>query len=711
MENLPRPAAILAAIITALLGIAWGFAEFDLIPIDANIFEPILTVFGALTAVATVLAFSVNKSDEKQQRSNREILIATVQNNWIEGVLHDALRDAEIQVEFEGAAEKAGDAALYRDYELPIDLVLNDGSTRENLKRSADVLLKTFKHVDRKLLILGAPGSGKTVLMLQLAERLLQEARDDEKKSIPVVFNLSSWAEKRESLTDWLVEQLRRDYGARKKIATELIQSDSFIYLLDGFDEMSATLSTECLTQLNKFITPTRQVVICSRKTEYSAMNDHLNTRFAIELLPLRNKKFRLELSKRIPDKETTHSIIRTLRNDAEVWEEVKKPLFMNILINTYADGKPFAAHNIEGTTIEKLQKLAIEPYIKRQLQNKRNAKIDNALILRYLAFISHNLHERGRTIFYLELIDPTWFPTRKLYIRFYLIYILFYGIFSGIWLTILDELTGKFFGHIIEDISTGYLRGIAGWVLLSLVLAIGSGIILWIALDEQNDFSLLPGIRYKLYPVLISTSLWVIIGLVTAVFGWSQNMGIAEALNQLQAAIESIPFISLSISSTSWISGSVSNKLLNWLGVGLLGGVTTGLVGGLVSDIYQIDKFNQGFRKFNLLGVFLSVYFGLNIGLGSWLLFGIDIAIIFALFAGLFGLLIIQQINIIRVILRMMLINRSLAPRRFDTFLEQMIEQRIMRQVGGSAIFIHRYILEYFADEWERRYASEFEE
>jgi hypothetical protein len=28
---------------------------------------------------------------------------------------------------------------------------------------------------------------------------------------------------------------------------------------------------------------------------------------------------------------------------------------------------------------------------------------------------------------------------------------------------------------------------------------------------------------------------------------------------------------------------------------------------------------------------------------------------------------------------------------------------------VGGSAIFIHRYVLEYFADEWERRYASEF--
>ena len=34
-----------------------------------------------------------------------------------------------------------------------------------------------------------------------------------------------------------------------------------------------------------------------------------------------------------------------------------------------------------------------------------------------------------------------------------------------------------------------------------------------------------------------------------------------------------------------------------------------------------------------------------------------------------------------------------------------------IMRRVGGGVMFIHRHVLEYFADEWERQYGDEFME
>jgi len=51
------------------------------------------------------------------------------------------------------------------------------------------------------LLILGEPGAGKTTLLLALARDLLIRAQADEREPIPVVFNLSSWAQKRAPLT------------------------------------------------------------------------------------------------------------------------------------------------------------------------------------------------------------------------------------------------------------------------------------------------------------------------------------------------------------------------------------------------------------------------------------------------------------------------------------------------------------------------------
>ena len=99
---------------------------------------------------------------------------------------------------------------------------------------TAQSITQIFHDVSEKLLVLGAPGSGKTILLLELANALLQEARDDKTKSVPVVLNLSSWSFGRRSLFDWLSDELKRNYGVDKRLANDLIGSDSIIYLLDG---------------------------------------------------------------------------------------------------------------------------------------------------------------------------------------------------------------------------------------------------------------------------------------------------------------------------------------------------------------------------------------------------------------------------------------------------------------------------------------------
>lgn len=670
MDNPSRPIAILSAIINLGLGIAWGFAEsgiFTVIP--AEIYEPILTVFTPITVLIGVFALSVNKSgDAKQELSNRKILINTVQRNWIEGVLHDALRDAEFQLDIEGKPEKAGESKHHSDYKLPIDLVLWNENIKDSISYTPDVLLQTFNDVDKKLLILGAPGSGKTVLMLQLTEKLLEDARKG--KPIPLVFNLSSWAEKRKSLTDWLIEQMQRDYGAGNKIAKELIQSDSLIYLLDGFDEVAEAHREECLTKINEFMSPTRQVVICSRIEEYETLAQPLNTKFAIELQTLSDEQFRDELSKRLPKSETTEAILKTLQADNNVWEEVKKPLFINILINTYADGKPFPEHNIEGTTIEKLQLLVIEPYITRQLQNNSSANYDNEFIRRCLSWVSHNLKREKQKQFFVEMLQQDWLINKKqkrIQFSYKITIALMIGQFIGLGYSILHQLMFK------------------SSALIGLFISI-----LFYSFLPNEKLDLQKSLRFNLAKLL---------------------MGLREGSKALirdiwRLFVLILFFTVFSVESGDWFASltqSVIATVVAFVLIVLFLGIFVGI--SHQSSISTRTKYNEGLRETVILGTTIGLIAGLTT---NFLTIDGGFSIFMSIVAGLIGGL-GDSYN--HIFLRIILYQNNLAPKRFDTFLEHVIERRIMRRVGGSAIFIHRYILEYFADEWQRKYAKEFEE
>ncbi len=51
---------------------------------------------------------------------------------------------------------------------------------------------------------------------------------------MPTVFNLSSWAEKRLPLAEWLVEELYAKYHVPQKVGKSWIDAGQVLPLLDG---------------------------------------------------------------------------------------------------------------------------------------------------------------------------------------------------------------------------------------------------------------------------------------------------------------------------------------------------------------------------------------------------------------------------------------------------------------------------------------------
>lgn len=139
-----------------------------------------------------------------------------------------------------------------------------------NTPEATDVT-EAFRASDCALLILGAPGAGKTISLIELARALLATAVHDETAPVPMILNLSSWAGTQDSIAQWAVKELVAQYQIPRRIGRAWLAHDQVLLLLDGLDEMPLADQMACIRAINTF----RQtqglpdVAVCCRQEAY----------------------------------------------------------------------------------------------------------------------------------------------------------------------------------------------------------------------------------------------------------------------------------------------------------------------------------------------------------------------------------------------------------------------------------------------------------
>lgn len=124
-----------------------------------------------------------NDSGGAENARVRAVLIDRVHRYWVRGVLEESLhQDTRLELGMTVSVDVAH----------PWPVAGWDGSVRTVAPGTA--IADVFDELDQLTLILGAPGSGKITVMLELARELLRRANADPLAPIPVVLTLSSWA-------------------------------------------------------------------------------------------------------------------------------------------------------------------------------------------------------------------------------------------------------------------------------------------------------------------------------------------------------------------------------------------------------------------------------------------------------------------------------------------------------------------------------------
>lgn len=120
----------------------------------------------------------------------------------------------------------------------PASLVFRHLDQTEEPLPAGTAIAQVYERAGGELLVLGEPGAGKSTLLMHLAQDLLTRAEQDQEHPLPVIFNLSSWAQKRRPLSEWLVEELLKSYQVPRKVGKRWVENGQILPFLDGLDEV-----------------------------------------------------------------------------------------------------------------------------------------------------------------------------------------------------------------------------------------------------------------------------------------------------------------------------------------------------------------------------------------------------------------------------------------------------------------------------------------
>lgn len=614
----------------------------------------------------------INTAETLDQR-NRRVMLDHMENFWVKGVLEESLHEMAL-LEL-GVKEEP--TAVYHPWIIKKEI---KGETLPAGKS----MLEIFQEVGmgRSLLILGAPGSGKTTMLLELTRQLIERARNDKLAPIPFVFNLASWTEE-QSLADWLAEQLNIVYFVPKKSTVWLLKNKTWVtqLLLDGLDEVKAENRVKCIEAINLFrkeydLIP---MVVCSRVEEYSAIKDRLCLEGAITIQPLTTTQVNTYF--RHFGKSLT-AIKQLLKKDKIIRGLAKTPLMLSIMTLAYKDRE--ADELIASGDPEEKRRLLIDAYVAKRFEHTTrttNTTFSRMETLHYLSWLARRMIQQSVVTYQIELMQPRWIekqPQRRLY-----------GWYTGLILGLTSGLIGGLIGERIG----GALGGLIGGLVLGLMGALVGGLRSKISMADKVEWSSMLDIVSILGQGLVDVALLVITGGVT---GFLILMLIIWLIAEEVAWPIGVPIGILGVGLIGglgiWLFVVVIRKMIDRLREWLT---------SLISEkIEETTKPGQHLKQtlynsllFTVAGTLISgtislagIFFGRN----SWMVFGVPILV------GLMGgfIPVIQH-----YCLRWILVRQRLLPRKLIPFLDYATELIFLRRVGGSYIFVHRLLMEYFAE------------
>jgi tetratricopeptide (TPR) repeat protein/GTPase SAR1 family protein len=706
-------------------------------------------------------------------RQSRQRLLKRVRAFWIQGLLEQSLHQAALVA----LGLRHQPDALAN----PWSLIVQEVEQIAQPLPAGTYITQVYDDADGALLILGEPGSGKTTLLLELAHDLLERAEQDETYPMPVVFNLSSWAVKRQPLADWLTEELNLRYQVPPQLARSWVSAERILPLLDGLDEVTPSHFADCVEAINVYRGEHdfASLVVCSRNEEYFSQKLRILLHYAVTVQPLTIQQIDEYLRNA---GEQLIALRTTIHEDEVLLKLATNPLMLSVLALTYRGKTVEELNTIGSPQVRRRQIFAA--YVQRMFEHRGVVvSYDPQRTVHWLQELASQMVLHNQTEFYLESIQPDWLWQKSLrqcyewlcgrHIFEGLIHALYSLLLTVLVIIILISilpvvinngwfgiLIAIFPGGVLISIVSGILHGWRKGLYTAIVGILVGGVVGALISKVLTDLSRpqiglvissVTGLMTGLFSSIISREermdTRITIRLVF-VLSWrelrrSLKWSWKEVGRSFKGEYKETLAISVVCSVASILIGvliAVKKDIFSGLCIGGIALSSILLFGNLIHGVQEeppsernkslskrvLSTPNQGIHRSARQGLYGSLAGGLGGFLCIWLLISHSVVItegicwleevrcyattsdvvqptmelLYGLIAGVLlgGLACGWDVCVRHFTLRALLWRAGSFPMNAAHFLDYAVERILLRKIGGSYIFVHRLLLEYFA-------------
>jgi hypothetical protein len=202
-----------------------------------------------------------------------------------------------------------------------------------------------------RLVVLGAPGSGKSVSVIELTLALLERRKPVD--AVPVPLQLASW-DPEIDLNEWLIRQLTENYllsssmrRGPQDIARDLVESGKVLAVLDGLDEVPQELWSAAVKRLNRSLRAGQPLILTCRTDDYRTTvraGNVVSESLAVELQPVGGDTALRYLTEASPGGDSSAAWAELSARlgshpDGPLAATLRSPLMISMAREIYCDG------------------------------------------------------------------------------------------------------------------------------------------------------------------------------------------------------------------------------------------------------------------------------------------------------------------------------------------------------------------------------------
>src|SRR5215813_8066528 len=667
---------------------------------------------------------------EKKERDELLILLRKVKEFWVEGVLEKSVHgQALIDLDKEAWTEKT---------EHPWEQILELPDQTSRRLRPGELIGELFSEVGRSLLILGGPGSGKTITLLVLARELIGCAEGDPVQPIPVVFNLSSWTDPRQNLLDWLIAELLAKYQVPKRIGSRWLEANWIVPLLDGLDEVMTANQSACVEAINAYVQTQGApgLAVCSRLKEYTDLPVRLHVTGAICLQPLPPEQVKGYVAR---SGDALSGLSAVLDKDQALLTLAETPLMLDVMSMAYRDLPAEELSSDLLNTEKERRSHLFDTYIDKMFIRKGKGAQEYAReqTLGWLSWLASGMQQHGQTVFLIEQLQPSWLAKRAQRVLYMLgsrmVVGLTFGVILGLMFALGNNLVNGESLNLVYQLFFGLISGLIGGLIFGSVIGLLEN---WHYTSRERRKQTSPGWQRIIYlPIFWLLLFGLIIGLIFReaagiLFGvvlfvaWCIS-SLRSGHRSLKSDITTLETLRLSradiqkalvgglcsllvFGPIAWFFFGFGRNFAFGLSLVLFFAVSNAFFGGLqrvILNTKAVPNFGiklpirnalvAGGIGLDVFGLLVAIIWGLSLGLRE----GLDGALFFGTLYGLIAFFVYGGQDVIQhYTLRFILYWRGHTPLRYANFLDYAARLVFLQKVGGGYIFIHRLLLEHFA-------------